>query len=128
MTTKQRIKRPTKVKVGYMVYQIQWLTDTEWTQSNRHPDWGGGSEHEEGRIVLRVVPGRNEDSLRETLLHEILHCVWVAVSMNQMFRYSKADSSDYEEMVISSTSPTLLAVLAENPAVLAYLINLGQPA
>jgi len=125
MTSKARVaRRPKQVVVGPWTYNIEFMSDKEWLDAGENPDWGGVSAHQETRIRLRMTPTVSEDTLRETLLHEVLHCVWAATQLNH-FRPRKRD---YEEQIVAMMSPTLLRVLSDNPAVLAYLVNLNAPA
>ena len=89
-------------------------------------DWGGRTEHEKGRIALRHTPGRSEDSMRETLLHEITHAVWAVRGLNH--NPKPADDDETEEYIVTCQTAGLLEVLAENPHVVAYLTNVGRPA
>jgi len=114
------VTRPKHVKIGHMRYHIEWLSEDQWQLAAGRQDWGGDSEHERGRIRLRITPGRSEASLRETLLHEITHAVWVIVGLNH-FPHAGSDD-EVEESVITRQSPTLLQTLQDNPHVVAYLV------
>lgn len=114
------MERPTEVKVGPWVYRIRYYTDKKWVKAGKETHWGGESLHEEQQINLRKTPHRGEGSLKETLLHEILHCVFVVTALNH---YTRPRRGDLDEYIISGMSPTLLAVLQDNPKVLAYLVD-----
>lgn len=119
--TRKQVERPTSVKVGYATYAIEWLDDDEWYVQRQDDDWGGVTIHEEMRILIRVAERRAEDSMRETLLHEITHAVWAVRALNQY--PTPEDMNNLEEYIIHSQTGGLLGALSDNPGVVAYLIN-----
>jgi hypothetical protein len=116
--------RPNAVKVGPFTYEIEWLDNGQWLTNGHSDDFGGLSDHEPMVIRMRATDARSEDSLRETLLHEVLHCVGAVIGINH-FTPVADDENNAEEKIVTMTSPTLLGVLRDNPGVLAYLISDG---
>lgn len=117
------VKRPTKLKVLTQTYVIRWLNEDEWYAQRMGDDNLGLTERDKGLITLRADGTVDEDAMRSTLMHEILHTTTEA----QRFGKYIKEAEDSEEYVVSQIAPVLLAVLAENPHVLAYLINTGGP-
>lgn len=122
----RKVPRPTSVKVGWNTLTIEWLDDDAWYAQRQDDNWGGVTIHESSRILLRCSEGRSEDSLRETLLHEITHAVWSSRGINHFPR--PEDAEDLEEYIVTIQSGGLLQVINDNPGVMAYLLNLGKPA
>lgn len=114
------MERPTDVKVGPWVYKIEWSTEEEWRADDEPRQFGAISKHEELQIRMMVTETRSEGSLRETLLHEIFHCVFTVVGLNH---YTRPRRGDIDEYIITSATPTFLAVLVENPRVMRYLLG-----
>lgn len=115
------VKRPTEVKVLTMTYKVTWLTEDEWYAHHLDQDSIGITERDCGTIWMRADPTSNEDSLRMTLLHEVLH---TCTQASRFERYLK-EVEDAEEFFIGQVSPVLLHVLNENPNLLAYLLKVG---
>lgn len=57
--------------------------------------------------------------LAETLLHESLHGCWAQTSLTK--RYEE----EQEEEIIRALSPRLLALLRDNPLLVAYMLTAG---
>ncbi len=89
--------------------------------------WGGVSDHDKAYIAIRVqateTGQRGEPSMRITLLHEVTHCVYRYVGMDHMLRHWMPKADDREEAIIEMTSGPMLAVLRENPTLVAYLLG-----
>lgn len=117
----QTPKRPSKIRVGYTTFIIEWLDDTEWSLANENDDWGGVTYHERSLIRVRLTGGRSEDNLRETLLHEITHAVWSTRGLN-LNPFSK-DEDTQEEYTITCQSGGLLQAFSDNPSVTKYLFD-----
>jgi hypothetical protein len=66
-------------------------------------------------MAIAIDPGKHEDYARATLLHEILHaCI----------RGSDPTLEDeHEETAVASITGPLLAMLRDNPSVVAYLMS-----
>lgn len=101
-------KRPASVKVGPTRWKIRYVLDVD----------GEGSvgitlppKHE-----VRVFSKMPEQSIRATLLHELMH----VIAWTYGFHPGK---SDLEESVISLFSVPLLTTLQDNAKVAAYLLE-----
>ena len=126
MAGQRSVTRPKSVKIGWQLFSIEWLNDDDWYLQKHDDNWGGATIHEEGRIVIRCQDGRSEDSLRETLLHEMTHAIWSTRGLNHFPR--PEDLDELEEYIITSQSGGLLLALNDNPEALAYLLALGNGA
>jgi hypothetical protein len=111
---------PTSIAVGRWVYSVsedaqQWAEfgafgTTEATQF-------GLTNHHQLRIVLN--PGVAPRQKADTLLHEVLHCIWEVGAVTK--RKEMADGVDAEELTIGQLTPWLALVLVENPDLVTYL-------
>ncbi len=116
----RRVRRPTKVKVGWMEYDILWVSHQMWPagrQSSLGVTFSNRSE-----ILMREgdeeSPVYSEIQLRETLLHEILHAVYHVTNLTT----NPVQTDNPEEYVVGVLAGPVLAVLRDNPKVLAYLL------
>lgn len=98
---------PKSVKVGYRVYRVEGWPHNEARASAR---WG---ETDRMNFVIRVqVDGLPPRQVAETLLHEILHCVYGVWPI-----YEKHD----EEEIVVAMSAGLATVMVDNPEVFAWI-------
>lgn len=123
MTARKFAPRPESVLVGFLNYRIEYLDETEWLAANEDGDAGGTSRHTQASIRVRMQNEHAEQNIRETLLHEIVHCVWGTTGVNQLVDSWTPEADKIEEVVISMTTPGLLFVLQQNPVVAAYLMD-----
>lgn len=93
-----------QVKVGPFRYRVR---RTRRMDENLY----GHCDHEKQEILLRA--GLVHDQAADTLLHEVLHAVFF-VSHN-------GRPPKREEKLILRITPVLLAVLRDNPELIAYL-------
>jgi hypothetical protein len=112
------VKRPTRAKVGYQVYTIGWLDESEWEAAGLPDNTNGATRPSHGIIAIRLGFNRSEEWYRETLVHELLHACF-AVSRIDVYMDDKV--LDAEELVCNTQAPMLLALFRENPKVLRYL-------
>ena len=108
---------PSSVTVGPYRYSIQVdrarLADLNRRQDGSHGHQVGETDH----VTLEITmdPHLPLDLLKETLLHEVIHCIWSTVNLRQR----KLN----EEDVIGSLVPTLLDTLRRNPTLVEYLLK-----
>jgi hypothetical protein len=117
------IKRPTKIVALTRKYIIQWFTEDEWYQGRFPEESMGYTERDKGLISIRADSTADEDTLRETLLHEVLH---VCTQSSRFDRYI-TQVEDPEEFVVSQMSPVLITIMNDNPSLVAYLLSSGPP-
>lgn len=117
-------ERPTQVKVGWHNYSIEWVGKKKWRSIPHDGDVGlicGVTMSSEGRIAIRLhheTGLASESTLRETLMHEIMHAAFHTSGLTHVIDDM---GDDREEKVIAPLAGPILAVLRENPEVLAYL-------
>lgn len=112
-------RRPSKVKVMMITYVIRWLNEDEWFTERYDNEEVGRTERSRGVISIRIDSQSNEDSLKEVLVHELLHC---CTEMSSTAKFLK-EVGDPEEFWVAQVSPVLTTVLKENPALVAYLTS-----
>jgi hypothetical protein len=93
--------RPARIKILGKPFQIQWLKE------GLDADLVG--ECDTDNQVIRVREGQPLETEQDTLLHELLHAVDEAVD------------SKLKESQVKRLATGLLAVLKENPNLVAYL-------
>lgn len=118
-----KVTPPDHVLVGFMTFAIEYMTEDEWASANENPDWCGVARHAQAIIRVRVPVNINIQHLKETVLHEILHCCWSTTMLTHSHDSFSAD--DREEEIISAQSPALLFVLQQNPHVVKWLVQDG---
>ena len=115
----QMPKRPSKVKVLTITYNIHWLSEDEWYAARLDTGSVGITERDSGTIALRADKTASEEALKATLLHEVLHTCTQAMRVECNLDHVQ----DGEEFFVSIVAPLLLAVLRENPPLTKYLLG-----
>jgi hypothetical protein len=105
---------PTRIKVGPYVYEVS--RDEAWLRAQEHSRSGGlrgATDHQALRIVVGpdLAPGMQ----RQTLWHEVKHAVLEAMTMS----HDKRTDEDW----IARSAPSELAVLRNNPGLVAFLTD-----
>lgn len=114
--------RPTSVKIGHIEFAIHWIPESEWTVPNGNdPSLQGLFLPNAGRINMRLQSDMHEQTLRETLWHEILHGCWWFMGMASLPVAPGKDPEDAEEDVVLRITHCSLMVMQDNPDVMAYL-------
>jgi hypothetical protein len=104
---------PATITVGRLTYTVR--SDKEsWhdygqTQAVSQHDHGASQHHE---LTILVNPSDHPHQQADTLLHEVMHCVWFQASASLI---NPTQESDREEHTISVLCPWLTMVLAQNP-------------
>lgn len=115
--------RPTSVKIGFYELAIKWV-DEEWAKLY-NPELMGQFDANQGHILMRMNDANgnlmNEQILRETLWHEILHGCWWHMGLSE---HPVALSEEQEEEIIKRVTHASLQVIQDNPDVMAYLSSL----
>jgi hypothetical protein len=94
-------RRPTKVKVGWANWTIQYLNEKQWLDHPETSDNGGETHAATQSIYIRLEHPSgtcNEVTLREVVLHEILHAIFHTANLG----YGSSSSCD----VASSRRPS----------------------
>ncbi len=76
----------------------------------------GRTDHDLLRIYVDTTAAAGADTRRDTLLHEVLHCLAFTAGLSAEW------GSEKEETVVRRLSPLLLDALRRNPALVAYLL------
>lgn len=110
--------KPTEVMVGPHVYEIVWLTDPEWRENNLDDGEVGVTRRDTNKIYMRLMEG-NEQLMRETLLHEVLHVVWGVSGLTYV--HGSFDEDDREENIVRMQASPMLHFIQQNPDIVHYL-------
>ena len=103
---------PKRVDVGPHQYEV--VTDERAVLALR--DEGKYGITRPDRLEIHVDPGGAHTQVADTLLHEILHCIWDQGGL-------RMEEPGLEERVVSSLATGILAVLRQNPEVAKFLLS-----
>lgn len=112
-------KRPDAVRVGYMIFDVKYLSEKQWKAADLDDQDAGNCEGWKGLIRIRLQGDeQHETATRELLMHELLHACWYVAGL---FATDLRKLDDVEEDIVRVTSPVMLQVLRDNPDLMAYL-------
>jgi hypothetical protein len=120
-----RIKYPKRVKIGAKSYKIHWSAE-DWLnrpdENRKDGDWALTSHPFLG---IWIFPELHPQNKRETLLHEILHCLYANsggdvrnIAMNQ----ASEAGMDLEEYMVCRLEAPMMAWMVDNPGVAAFIM------
>lgn len=110
---------PKSIKVSAFRYQVFFdRVELAQAQKDSETDCMGATNHSELRIV--VDPKLPRDQQADTLLHEVEHTIFHAVGIHSKDKLTEHD-------VIERTNTLRLAVLRENPELVAFLVGEAGP-
>lgn len=100
----------------------QWEEDPHCDANEGGNSWWSGN-------IIRIRTSSPdgmfaEGSLREVLLHEILHMCYEDSNMRHA---GNLDKDELEEWIVGSLSPSLHAVMVDNPKVFDYIVGYTGP-
>lgn len=100
------------MKISPYTWSVKW---SRHEVLKHHPNGDACGACDMESMTIAIDPGKHEDYARATLLHEILHaCI----------RGSDPTLDDeHEETAVASITGPLLAMLRDNPSVVAYLMS-----
>lgn len=99
------MKPPPRIFVGPHTYEVVYASGmTDFGNTNTRTQ----------RILL--ADDQSPGALRDTVLHEVLHCVVDLAGFSQEWE-------DKEEGIVNRLTPVLLQVLRGNPKLVAYLVG-----
>lgn len=97
-----------KVKVANKTYKIRLKS------SIRKGTLLGESDHY--KEVIKLSTRQSPGALADTLVHEILHCIWNTNGIGYVL-----DAEEIEEFVVHSYATSLMAVFVDNPWLTKFL-------
>ncbi len=107
------MKRPELVWVGAKPYTVTYSNEKIRLKSaDRQKGLLGNTDHCSLEIIIDDAPV--EQVIRDTLLHEVLHCIWEDAGIRDM--------EMTEEDIVGCVSPRLVSVLRVNPELVEYLV------
>lgn len=108
------MKLPKEFRVGTRVYDItSTRAGIDAASVGMRNELYGMTNNDQMTVV--IDPRSNIARKRETLLHEVLHTCTDIVGID------KEMTDETEEKVVNRLAPVLLAVLRDNPRLVAYL-------
>lgn len=109
---------PRRIKVGTVTYRVS-DTAEDWTAATDATGKVGETDHTAG--LIRLKPGMAPHVLRITLWHEVLHAIMWAVLGGLKWDHLGDDEDAREEFIVARMEHPTLAVLRDNPGLVAYL-------
>jgi len=107
------VKRPTQVWVGATPYSIEYNHDKLMQKcGEERKSLLGVSNHH--NLTILIDDGVAEQVVRDTLWHEITHCLWSDAGMK--------DLDMNEEDIVGLLTPRLVSMMRVNPDVMAYML------
>lgn len=112
---------PRRIKVGTVTYTVS-LDPDEWVRAEHAQKMADSFGHtDNGAARILVNPDHPPHVQRQTLWHEVLHALHWTVLGSPDWRGLGKDPDAREESVIKSWEHPTLAVLRDNPGLVAYL-------
>jgi hypothetical protein len=108
-----KVKRPTEVWVGAHLYTIEYDHDKMMIKCGEERKALLGVSHHHNLSIL-IDDGVAEQVIRDTLWHEIMHCIWINAGMQ--------DLNMNEEDIIGLVTPRLVSMMRVNPDVMSYML------
>lgn len=78
-----------------------------------------GGETDNGQLIIAIKPGYTLGTQRDILMHELMHVCANVVGGGLEHR---TEGMEAEEWAATLLSPTLLAILRDNPELVAWLV------
>lgn len=97
------MKLPKEIKIGPHTYKARF-------EENYSANHGTLAESRHTHTQIVIDPSQSESQLRDTLLHEILHCI------NAQVGFVSHERSE-EEAAVARLAPMLLQVIQDNPEI-----------
>lgn len=116
------MKRPQYVDIGPYRWDITYdKTGLELKHLARLGvgDVHGLTIHSELRIIIE--DGLNDQFLKDTVLHEILHALCYTHNIDVPFSMEEKDRDEREEKLVAALSTALLDVMQRNPHIFKWL-------
>lgn len=106
-----KINRPTVFHHGAYCWEIKWLNQT----NDKH-----GVTHFDEKEVHIFIKDVDEATLRDTLLHELLH-----VANEDLFDIIKEieETEKMEESHVRLTTPRIMRIMTSNPELTNYIFK-----
>jgi hypothetical protein len=108
------VKRPDMVWVGAKLYTIEYDHDKMMIKCGEERKALLGVTHHHNLTIL-IDDGCAEQVIRDTLWHEIMHCIWTDTGMY--------DLTMNEEDIIGLITPRLVSMMRVNPDVMSYMLR-----
>lgn len=117
----RRTDYPPRIRVGTVTYRVSTDPD-EWVRAEHGAQMTNSFGHTDNTAAVIVLNPDHPDGVRrQTLWHEVLHALHWTVMGAPDWRGLGKDADAREETVIKSWEHPTLAVLRDNPGLVAYL-------
>lgn len=122
--TRVTVGYPESVKIGAKSYQIHWTAEEWMERPDEKREEGAWALTSHPKLGIWILPELHPVNKRETLLHEVLHCVYASSGgdVRNMTMNHASDTLDIEEYTITRLEAPLMAFMIDNPDVLAFIV------
>lgn len=118
----KRAARPEVVKVGNHFFNIEWLSLDEWEARHFDESNDAATHSTVQKVYIMLHKGAQESHYQEVLWHELTHACWDSTMLTHV---DIKQVEEPEEVVIMHQSPAHVAMIKENPDLVAYLMSDG---
>ncbi len=116
-----RAPRPKSVQIGHIAWAINWDNRAvRRVQIEANENFLGRTNSNTATIHIDDF-GQPEDALRATLLHEVLHAIWLTYAIDSEAEVKR----ERDEQYVARLEMPLLSVLRDNPLLVNYLTDPG---
>lgn len=117
------VRVPKRVKIGARVYSIDMTADGWVNRPDQDHDRTGWGQTYHKKMQIFINPELSEYARRETLMHEVLHCLYAVSGADVRNSVGHGnDEFDIEEYTVSRLEAPMMSFLIDNPELVAYLV------
>lgn len=114
------VARPLVMNLLHITWTFEYLEHDDWNATDARKSGVTYCNKNNMKVRLSDEDGAySEANIREIVLHEMQHAIWFSMQLGQ--HKFPDDTEDLEELVTSSLTAPLLAVLRDNPEIVKYL-------
>lgn len=126
MATAKTVKvgYPQSIKIGAKSYKVHWSAEDWIDRPEKGQEDGAWGVTNHPKLGIWINPELHPVNKRETLLHEILHCLYSASGgdTRNMTMNSASDTLDIEEYTVTRLEAPMMAWMIDNPGVIAFIM------
>ena len=112
---------PSTVRIGSVTYTVTIDPDAWMRYEHENPERGFYGRTNHTRALILIDPESSPDVARQTLWHEVMHCLCETTMGSPDWRGLGKKKDAREEAVVSMLESPIVLVLRDNPGLVAYL-------
>ncbi|KKL51030.1 hypothetical protein LCGC14_2299560 [marine sediment metagenome] len=109
------VERPAQIWIGAKPFSVIYDKDVLDRHNGRDRQDRIGRTDTRG-LEITIDPTLAEQIIRDTLLHECLHAVWIDAGLDEM-------ESLTEEQIVNTLTPRLVSMMRVNPELMDYMLR-----